>query len=124
MIRKTVKNIGYFTMALSFTGLVFLFLSKIHMRVDINELSLEERVLYDLGQYKPQDTIFNYIMMGCGLVIILISYIIDFIWCRCNYCNHHIKIYDIFRYQYCPYCSKSIDSTKEEAEKELKNEEK
>ena len=57
----------------------------------------------------PMWKVVCYIIVG---ILALLEIIINFVMCRCHNCGRHIWYMNIFM-MYCPYCSKSLDVTKE-----------
>ena len=110
-MKNNAKNGVLIIIALAVIALIMLLIVNIIPNVDINKLSEAEKLEYKIGAYKGETPLWKiicYIIVG---ILIVIATIVDFIMCRCHYCGKHINCMNIFT-KYCPYCSKSLDTTK------------
>lgn len=79
--------------------------------IDVNTLSETDKILYELGAYEGKTPMWKIICYILATILLVISGIVDLVMCRCHYCGKHIQYMNIL-VKYCPYCSKSIETTK------------
>lgn len=99
------------SIAILVIALVILIIVNSIPNVDTNTFSTTDKLKYSLSVYKNETPIWKivcYIIVG---LLIVLSTIISFIMCRCHFCGRHIHYMNIFT-MYCPYCGKSLDTTK------------
>lgn len=110
-IRNNARNGLLISIVILVVALVILIIVNSIPNADINTLSSINKLQYDLGVNKGDTPIWKivcYIIVG---VLLVLHTIVHFVICRCHSCGRHIHYMSIFT-MYCPYCSKSLDTTK------------
>lgn len=108
-IRNTAKIGLLISISILVVAIVMIIIVNSAPNVDINTLNSTNKLQYDLDINKGEIPIWKiicYIIIG---VLLVLSWIIKFVMCRCHFCGKHIHYMNIFT-MYCPYCGKSIFS--------------
>ena len=118
--RKTARTGTRIIAIISSIILILLLIMKIIPNVDVNTLNTADKMLYEYGIYKGKEPMWKNICFGIVCVLLVLELFIYFLICRCNYCGRYVGYISI-REKYCSYCSKELDKTEEEIEKEINN---
>jgi len=106
-IEKSPRRALLISIILIVIGLIIFFTVESIQTVDITKLSAQDKIRYELGNYEEETPIWKivcYVIVG---ILFMLSWIVDFVMCRCRNCGKHIHSMDVFM-RYCPYCSKDL----------------
>lgn len=109
-IRNNARNGVLISIVILVVALTILLIVNSIPNVDINTLTETNKLKYNLGINKGDTPIWKIVCYIIVCILLVISIIVDFVMCRCHCCGRHIHHMDIFT-KYCPYCSKSLDTT-------------
>lgn len=108
-IRNKARNGLWISIIIVVIALAIIVIVNSIPNVDINTLKPTNKLQYNLGDNKGETPIWKiicYIIVG---VLLVASWIVDFVMCRCHFCGRHIHYINIFT-MHCPYCGKSLDT--------------
>ena len=108
-IRNNAKNGLLISIIIIVAALVMIIIVNSIPNVNTNTLNSTNKLQYDFGINKGEIPIWKiicYIIIG---ILLILSWTVSFVMCRCHFCGRHIHYMNIFT-MYCPYCGKSLDT--------------